>query len=90
MKDDSMVKARKALDGLWRETDLKGRCWGLRRNGNRYQDTNITLAQGKELVTISMDKEGRLLVHVFRKAKKSSLGETIKEALQAAALPLAD
>jgi len=83
-----LIAARKALDDLWKSADLRGRCWGSKRKENPhwepsqienpYASSNITLAVGDELVTISMSEHGRLRIHEFRKVKGTVLGKKIK------------
>ncbi len=57
MDYDLIVKARKALQLLWERADLKGRCWGPKREDNPYSATNITFAVKDELVSVSQKGE---------------------------------
>ncbi len=77
---DHSVIARKVLDDLWKEAHLKGRCWGPRKKGNPYAATNITIAIGNELVSISYN--GELKIHEFVLAKNTSLGRKIRKLLR--------
>jgi len=88
--DDPTVKARKSLDGFWERADVKGRCWGPKRKDNSYSGTNITFALGDELVSVSMNGEGKLLVHAFKKAEKHQLSEEVKRILRQADLLIQD
>lgn len=76
-----LIKARKAIGHLWKEALLKGRCWGPRREGNPYSRSNITLAVDGELVSISQEPDGTLVIHEFAKAKNTGLGNRVKEIL---------
>lgn len=93
MDFESLIKARRALDPLWKkEAWLKGRTWGRRRKNenNPYEGTNITLAIEKELVAISQGKNGRLKIHEFSKTQETSLGKRIREILRKEGLVLED
>lgn len=79
---DPTVIARKLVDELWQKSDLRGRCWGLAKPRNRYRATNITIAIGPELVSISLGKNGQLRVHQFRRVKETTLGHRVKKSLQ--------
>ncbi len=85
-----LIKARKALESLWKSADLKGRCWGPKHNNNPYAFSNITIAVGNELVTISMDRNGRLVIHEFRKTEGTDLGERVREIIKKQELPLSE
>ncbi|MDD5431060.1 MAG: hypothetical protein PHP03_02440 [Candidatus Pacebacteria bacterium] len=76
------VEARKVLDGIWKdEAQLKGRCWGPKKNGNLYGGTNITIAVGNELVSVSEDGKGSLKIHEFVRSGSTALGGKIKNLL---------
>lgn len=78
-----LVRARQALNLLWeKEADLKGRCWGPKRENNPYSASNITIAIGTELVSISQDPDGSLRIHEFSRTEGTLLGERIREILQ--------
>lgn len=79
-----MIKAREALDSLWEKAWLRGRCWGLKlkRQNNPYRATNITIAIGSELVSISQREDGVLRIHEFSRTKDTCLGKGIKKILQ--------
>jgi hypothetical protein len=77
------VKARKALDHLWKTADLKGRTWGPKNLDNPYSATNITICLGSELVSISQDKKtGKLSIHEFVRSENTDLGSRIKKTLK--------
>jgi hypothetical protein len=80
----SLVEARKALDGFWSRAWLKGRCWGrkLGHTQNPYLNSNITIAIGNELVSVSEDVDGSLSVHEFYRASHTSLGKQVRAILQ--------
>lgn len=84
----SLIKARKALEPVWKRASLKGRCWGPKKKDNPYGATNITIAIGKELVSISQDPDGGLRIHEFSKTEGTLLGQEIREILQREGLPL--
>ena len=79
----AMVQARQALDLLWKkEAQLKGRCWGPKSEDNPFSATNITIAIGTELVSVSQTDDGRLRIHEFSKTENTSLGERVRTILQ--------
>jgi len=80
------VAARKAMETLWQEAHLKGRCWGPRNPSNRYAATNITIAIGDQLVSVSWRK-GKLVIHEFVRTKNTLLGRRVKKVLQKHGLP---
>jgi len=79
MNFDNLIKARKILGPLWQEACLKGRCWGPKRPRNPYSASNITLAVKDELVSISQQPDGSLLVNEFIKTSGTKLGTRIKK-----------
>jgi hypothetical protein len=84
-ENDPTVLARKALDVLWNEADLRGRCWGLKKAGNNpYAKTNITVCIGNELVSISRSQKGdkKLIVHEFTKSEGTKLGNRVRDILE--------
>ncbi len=85
---DPRVSARKALNALWERSQLRGRCWGLGGNNgnNPYKGSNITIADGRELVTISMNGKRELVVHQFALVQKTQLGKQVIGLLQKANL----
>jgi hypothetical protein len=90
-KPDVTVQARMTVDLVWKNSDLKGRCWGPRgaKRVSPYAGTNITLAIGDELVTISENKKtGALIVHEFKKMPWTKLGRQIRQLLKGHRLPL--
>jgi hypothetical protein len=84
------VKARKALDLLWAKAHMKGRTWGpkgKKKNPSPYAGTNILLAKGNELASVSLDKNTkRLIIHQFIAVEDTALGKQIKRALVRAKL----
>lgn len=84
---DTLVLARKALESLWGVADLKGRCWGPKREGNAFALSNITLAAGDEMVTISKNSKGELVIHEFERVGGTILGKRIRDSL--GGLPIA-
>jgi hypothetical protein len=83
-----LVKARKLLDPLWVKSWLKGRCWGPlyvsdAENGlqkNPFAQSNITIAVGDELVSISQGPEG-LKIHEFSRITNTNLGDKVRKIL---------
>ena len=84
---DPTVEARKILDKIWLQAQLRGRCWG-KGKVNPYKGTNITIASGNELVTISMNGEKELVLHQFKLAQKTKLGDEVLEILRKAGLKI--
>jgi hypothetical protein len=78
---DTLVEARKALDILWTSVLLRGRCWGLRKDNNIFAGSNITMAIGEELVSISQLPNGTLRIHEFARKERTSLGGKVREIL---------
>lgn len=77
-----ITKARKVLDPVWKASQLRGRCWGLKRKNNPYAATNITMAMESELVSVSQAEDGTLRIHEFSKAENTSLGNKVRQLLQ--------
>ena len=76
------VKARKALQPLWKRALLRGRCWGVKqKNKNPFQGTNITIGTENEIVTVSQ-ANGELEVHEFKRTEGTLLGNAAKELLR--------
>jgi hypothetical protein len=90
--DALTASARKALDSLWEETDLRGRCWGRKKetSQNPFSGTNITIAEDNEAVTINAlpDLNGNpvLVIHEFRRARGTALGRKVRKILDEAEL----
>lgn len=83
-EQDPTVQARKVLDELWSEADLRGRCWGLRKgikSDNPFAGTNITIAVGGELVSVSR-KGDELVIHEFVKSPDTALGRKVRAILR--------
>lgn len=79
---DPMVITRKILTSIWAKAQLRGRCWGRGGKNNPFNGTNITLAIGKELITISMNREKQLIMHQFKLVEQTKLGDKISKILQ--------
>ena len=85
---DPTVKARKALNILFEKRAwLKGRCWGPKRKTNPFSGTNITIAIGDELVSISQGMDRRLRIHEFVRRDRTKqpvfmLGDLIRKELE--------
>jgi hypothetical protein len=85
MNFSPLIKARKCLDRFWKEVWLKGRCWGppyVAGTLNPYAASNITIAVGNELVSISQNPDGSLNVHEFSRAENTFLGRKVKAVLR--------
>jgi len=83
MKDNLIIKARQALESLWKEACLKGSlCWGPKIKGNPYSGTNIIIGIGDELISVSRADNGKLRIHQFLKVKNTTLGKKVKEIFQ--------
>jgi hypothetical protein len=87
-RDILTVLARKALDGLWKIADLRGRTWGLKRNktGNPFAGTNILIAISDELVSVSCPDGNELVVNEFVRTKNTKLGRMVKRKLRSCGL----
>ena len=77
-----LIKARKALDSLWKLADSKGRLWGPAKEDNPFRRSNITFAKGTELVSIIQGEDGSLIINEFRITKNTSLGNEVKNILK--------
>ncbi|OGZ19090.1 MAG: hypothetical protein A2Z68_01675 [Candidatus Nealsonbacteria bacterium RBG_13_38_11] len=73
-----MVRARRILQSLWNQAWLKGRCWGPQTENNPYAASNITIAVGDELVSISQ-RDSQLVIHEFVKSTGTQLGKKVRE-----------
>jgi hypothetical protein len=84
----SLIKAREVLSPLWdfKKAWLRGRLWGRGKKDNPYRASNITIAIGKELVSISQGPDGKLRIHEFSKTENTSLGKDIRKILEKAGL----
>jgi len=83
MKDENLIKARAVLKVFWDSAMLKGRCWGLKKiESNFYRGSHITMANGRELVSISQDPDGKLVFHEFVRTDCTVLGSEMKEILK--------
>ena len=82
----NLIKAREVLDSLWKESMLRGRCWGIGGESNPFARSNITIASRVEdrieLVSISQTKEGTLKVHEFTISTNTDLGNLVKKLLE--------
>jgi len=84
-----LIKVRALLDEIWKKALLRGRCRGPEIiRSNPFAGSNITLAEGKELVSICVGKDGALRIHEFTIASKTSLGEKVKAILRKNSIPL--
>jgi hypothetical protein len=87
-KDDITVRASSALRHIWDgKADLVGRTWGRKKNGktNPFFGTNVTLAIGDELVSVC-ERNGKLIIHQFKRSDSTELGKEVIEALSEAGL----
>ena len=87
-KNDITVKARQALIPLWEECHklgMRGRPWGIKSPTNLLGGTNTVLAIGDELVSVS-EKDGRLVIHEFRRKSGTQLGDKVRKILREAEL----
>ena len=86
---DNLVRARKALRGVWGQAHLRGRCWGLRSlPENPFPGSNITMAHQEEFVTISLSLDGKLVVHEFCRCRGTKLGNEVIAKLEKARLKI--
>ena len=54
--------ARKALEQVWKRADLKGRTWGPNKANNPFRRSNITIAIGREMVSIIQGENEQLII----------------------------
>ena len=88
-KPDNLVAARAAMSAIWAAAQLKGRCWGPRTPENPFMASNITLAEGDNMITVCQQRDGTLVVHEFCKVLGGTkLGNKALAALRAAGLPV--
>ena len=69
---------RQALDRLWKEGYIRGRCWGPKDEDNPFSGNNIVIATGNELVLVSETGE----VREFFSIKGTSLGRKVRKLLK--------
>ena len=82
--EEITVKARKAIDTLWKECLAHARGWGLKRKGdNVFEGSNIILIDKDEVVVLAINKrEGNIIaVHEFKRTNKTELGTRVKNLL---------
>ena len=80
MKVDVTVKARKAIDTLWKECLAHARGWGLKRKGDKiFQGSNITLINKNEIVILTVNPENKneIDIHEFTRATNTVLGSRV-------------
>ena len=82
MSYELLGKARKALQPLWDEAQMKGSiCWGPKSPKNPHSGVNLVLRVGDEIVTISQPGE-RLVKQEFKKTTDTELGRRVINLLQ--------
>jgi len=86
----SLIQARIILNSLWQNALLKGRCWGPKTEDNPFAASNITIAIGTELISVSQKINGVLVIHEFSKTTETSLGLKAKELLEQSGLVVED
>jgi len=80
--NDQLVIVRHALQPLWEKVvGFKGRCWGQNTDENPFPETNITLGEKGECVTICK-KDGKTVVYKFKQAEENELGKEIEDILK--------
>ena len=83
----SLITARRVLDSLWKKSLLRGsRCWGPKREDNPFSASNIIIATGSELISVSQNENGELRIHEFSKTENTSLGKEARAVLQSQGL----
>jgi len=81
-----LKRARKAIEPLWKKACLAGAvCWGRKSQDNSFSGRNIIFSVGKDLVSISQAGD-ELVIHEFREAANTSLGNGVKKILSARGL----
>lgn len=76
-----LVSARKVLNSLWEDADLRGRCWGIKKESNPFVGSNITIAYGDELVSVCQDGS-KIIIHEFIRTSGTELGEVVGRLLR--------
>ncbi len=83
MEDHITVKARKAVDQIWKKCQSKGRTWGIKNNKNPYSKTNITMVNENNVIVLCEGRNGKIRIHEFCKAVGGTdLGLEIRLALK--------
>lgn len=88
-----LVNARAILADLFENKAwAQGRIWGRKKRGpvdegNPYKGSNITMIIDEELVSISADANGVLIIHEFVQKENTVLGRMVKTRLERAGLP---
>jgi hypothetical protein len=83
----TLVAARKALDSIWKRSQSRGRTWGPKGEHNPLQASNIMLANEGEVVLITMQADGGLVVHQYCKCVSGTkLGNEVLQTLRRANL----
>jgi len=85
MQDEVLIKARKAIDALWKECLAHARGWGLKGKGdNIFEGSNIILINKNEVVILAIHKtkgQDTIGVHEFKRVAKTELGIRVKNLL---------
>jgi len=86
MEEEITVKARKAIDSLWKECLSHARGWGLKGKGdNIFEGSNIILINKDEVVVLAIHKQDRredvIAVHEFKRTGETDLGTRAKNIL---------
>jgi hypothetical protein len=82
-----LVAARKVLDPIWKKSQSRGRTWGIKSDHNPLQASNIMLANEGEVVLVTMQEDGGLVVHQYcRCIGGTKLGNEVLQALRQADL----
>jgi len=78
---------RKVLDPVWKKACLRGSTsWGPKKGNNLYSGINMIMVIGKEAVIVSVNQQGRPIIHQFRETGDTILGRRVSEILAKAGL----
>jgi hypothetical protein len=81
MNHSLIERARRILQPLWDEAQLRGRCWGPKSVKNPHSATNLIICVDKELISVPQRGEG-MVVHEFKRTSGTKLGLRARKLLQ--------
>ena len=80
MKDEVLIKARSAVDALWKECLAHARGWGLKgKEDNMFEGSNITLINKNEIIVLAINPENKneIVIHEFARVTNTVLGDRV-------------
>lgn len=78
--EEVTVKARKAIDTLWKECLSHARGWGLKGKGNNiFEGSNIILIDRDEVIILAIDHPNKeqISIHEFKRSMNTKLGSKV-------------